>query len=418
LSRNFPNWLVAYHKYTKHSESPDLFHLWTGVSTIGGALRRQVWIDQRFFEWTPNFYIVLVGPPGVAAKSTSANIGMDLLHKVEAVHFGPKSMTWQGLITALTTASELVPYGKGMDMVYEPMACITCVVSELGTFLRPKDKEMVDVLVDLWDGRKETWRRSLATSEGYEVENPWINVIGATTPSWLEENFDESMIGGGLVSRIVFVYGDEKKMLIPYPAEVQDKEEHEAMAKLLVEDLQQIALIKGEYIITPEAIEWGSKWYAKHWRARPDHMASERYSGYIARKQTHMHKLAIVLAAAQRDELTITKADLIQANKFVTDLEESMEKVFTSIGVSETSKWSKEIISYLRTYTEMRQSVLYRHLMTSMTVKQFDETVAAMVKANLLRVIARGTGIVYRLVSDDDPPESIDPEEPPPLTEP
>jgi hypothetical protein len=95
-----------------------------------------------------------------------------------------------------------------------------------------------------------------------------------------------------------------------------------------------------------------------------------------------------------------------------------MEKVFTSIGVSETSKWSKEIISYLRTYTEMRQSVLYRHLMTSMTVKQFDETVAAMVKANLLRVIARGTGIVYRLVSDDDPPESIDPEEPPPLTEP
>jgi hypothetical protein len=131
-----------------------------------------------------------------------------------------------------------------------------------------------------------------------------------------------------------------------------------------------------------------------------------------------MHKLAIVLAAAQRDELTITKADLIQANKFVTDLEESMEKVFTSIGVSETSKWSKEIISYLRTYTEMRQSVLYRHLMTSMTVKQFDETVAAMVKANLLRVIARGTGIVYRLVSDDDPPESIDPEEPPPLTEP
>ena len=404
LSRNYKNWLHGYARYTQNTESPELFHFWTGVSTIGGALRRQVWIDQLFFEWTPNFYIVLVGPPGIAAKSTSANIGMDLLRRVDAIHFGPKSMTWQGLVLALNKATELVPYGKGVDEEFHPMSCVTCVVSELGTFLRPKDKEMVDVLVDLWDGRKETWQRSLATSDGYEVENPWINVIGATTPSWLEENFDESMIGGGLVSRIIFVYGDKKRMLIPYPSQLEDRNEFKEMGDKLVEDLNEIALIKGEYRLTKEAIDWGSIWYAKHWRSRPAHMASERYSGYIARKQTHMHKLAIVYAAAQRNELIITKEDLVACDNLVGQLEDSMKVVFDSIGVSETNKWVKEVTSFLRTYGEMPQYKLYRHVMTSMTVKQFDDTCAGMVKANTLRVIQRGPDLMYGLKKPNDEP--------------
>ncbi|KKK66944.1 hypothetical protein LCGC14_2958990, partial [marine sediment metagenome] len=81
--RNYDNWLSGYAEYTKHSESPDLFHFWTGVFTIAGALRRQVWIDQRYFQWTPNFYIVLVGPAGIAAKSTSLRLGTSLLRRVE-----------------------------------------------------------------------------------------------------------------------------------------------------------------------------------------------------------------------------------------------------------------------------------------------------------------------------------------------
>ena len=83
MPRNFPNWLQGYLEYTKASESPTPFHFWTGVSTIAGALRRRVWIDQRYFQWTPNFYIVLVGPAGVAAKSTSLRSGMKLLEKLK-----------------------------------------------------------------------------------------------------------------------------------------------------------------------------------------------------------------------------------------------------------------------------------------------------------------------------------------------
>src|SRR5215831_15160014 len=154
MPRKFANWLKAYMDYTRDSESPDTFHFWTGVSTIAGALRRRVWIDMRKFQWTPNFYIILVGPPGIATKSTSTRTGMRLLESIQGIHFGPPSITWQKLADSLSEAVEHMkirgPTGAD-DFI--PMSCITVPVSELGTFLKIEDSALVDVLVDLWDGQ-------------------------------------------------------------------------------------------------------------------------------------------------------------------------------------------------------------------------------------------------------------------------
>jgi hypothetical protein len=78
VPRHFKHWLKAYLDYTSASEAPDAFHFWTGVSTIAGALRRHVWVEQHIFQWIPNFYIIFVAPAGVATKSTTLNLGMGL----------------------------------------------------------------------------------------------------------------------------------------------------------------------------------------------------------------------------------------------------------------------------------------------------------------------------------------------------
>ena len=108
--RHFTNWLKAFTEHAKLSEAPREFHFWTGVSTIASVLRRRVWIDQRHFEWVPNFYIILVGPAGVVTKSTSMKMGLKLLASIDGIHPGPDSMTWQGLAQALETATEGVPF--------------------------------------------------------------------------------------------------------------------------------------------------------------------------------------------------------------------------------------------------------------------------------------------------------------------
>lgn len=398
MARNFTNWLRGYAHYTRHSEAPDIFHFWTGVFTIAGALRRQVWIDQRHFQWTPNFWIVLVAPAGIVNKSTSLGIGTELLREVPGIHFGPRSITWQGLTTSLEDASEMVPFDDG----YRTMSCVTCAVKELGTFLRTNDPEMIDVLTDLWDGQIDTWeRRTRAVESRVSIVNPWVNIMGCTTPSWLRANFTEGMIGGGMASRIIFVYSDKPRQIVAYPADQFPLEEFAEEKKKLIEDLIEISNIRGEYTLSSEAKEWGVEWYREVKTRRPEHMISERFGGYIARKQTHVHKLALVLAAAQRSERIIELSDLQIAAQMMTGLEASMHAVFDSIGNNETSKNAIEVLTYVRAYGEIHQKALWRHLYNMMSTKDFEEATSAAIKAGYIRIVQRGNELIYQTVKQE-----------------
>src|SRR5262245_31464292 len=335
--------------YTSDSESPDVFHFWSGVATIAGALRRRVWIDMRKFQWTPNFYIVLVGPPGVVTKSTSIRAGMRLLEQVPNIHFGPPSLTWQALADSLSTAIEhmkmIQPDGTEK---FHPMSCITIPISELGTFLKIDDSALVDVLVDLWDGQITSWGHKTRTAGQVDIRNPWLNIIGCTTPAWLREHFPEHLIGGGLTSRVVFVYGEVKRKLVPYPDEFIPDAAYLETERKLLNDLIEISKMQGPVTITSDGRKWGKDWYTKHWNGgRGDYLASDRYGGYVARKQTHIHKLAIVCAAARSNNLVISEEHLKEAEALLTSTEPHMKKVFESVGLVDEARHSHELMAFV-----------------------------------------------------------------------
>jgi hypothetical protein len=283
-------------------------------------------------------------------------------------------------------AQQLVPYGDKLL----PMAPITCVVSELGTFLKPDDADMVDVMTDMWDGRIGGWSRELKTSQGTQIENPWLNLIGCTTPAWMERNFPVYLVGGGLTSRCIFVYAENKKQLVAYPADVVDAAEFETYANHLVHDLKQIAAMIGEYHLTPEAKEWGTEWYQAHWTKSPEHLSGDRYSGYMARKQTHVHKLAMVLAAAESPELLITKPHLEAAATIVTALEADMIKVFQAIGAVDQSRQMKEIVALVKISQKISINELWHQCSTSMKRSDFKEALDAATEAGYIATRSEG----------------------------
>lgn len=392
--RHFPNWLKSYMEFTRDSESPSNFHFWTGVSTLAGALRRRVWIDMKKFQWTPNFYIILVGPPGVAAKSTSMSMGMSLLAKVPGIRFGPESMTWQKLAVSLSEAIEHVDWTDkaGVKQPPVPMSCNTVVASELGMMLRPDDDQLLSFLIRMWEGQKETFRHETKTSGSTAIENPWLNIISATTPTWLKENFPPSMIGGGLTSRIVFVYGDAKRGLVPYVDEIIPDDEYRRLQQYLIEDLIEVSKLAGSFELSPFARQWGHAWYKEHNNPdlRPAHLSSERFSGYLARKQTHLHKLAIIVAASKRNALVIEEDDLKEADAIITDNEKDMIKVFESIGLVEQRNHINEIISTVRFAGFLTSNGLWSRVMSSMSLKDFEEAVKAAMKSGHLQIQHRG----------------------------
>ena len=391
--RHFPDWLQAFMEFASYGEAPLKMLFWTGVSTIAGALRRRVWLDMKFFQWVPNFYIVLVGPPGIITKTTTTNIGMNLLRDVPGIKFGPDVVTWQALIQSLSQCTEGVA-DPADPMIIHPMSALTISCDEFGTFFNPENAEMVDVLVSLWDGKRGVFQKVTKTSGSDKIENPWINVIACTTPSWIAGRFPEYLIGGGFTSRCVFLYADKKRQEVAYVDEVVPHT-YSKLRQHLVEDLERISLLFGEYSLSEDAREWGKIWYHNHWQLAST-MNMEQYAGYLARKQTHIHKLAMVIAASKTDERIITLNSLQTAEAMVTAVEQDMPRVFSRIGQNELTRGAATIVEYVDVAGHITKQDLFNRMFRTMSFRDFDAALTSALQAGLLTISTEGNSVVLR----------------------
>lgn len=392
MPRNFPDWLTAYQDYASFSEAPARMHFWSGVSAIAGALQRKVWIDQAYFRWHVNHYIIFVAPPGIVSKSTTVAIAMDLLRKVPNAKFGPDVVTWPALVQAFAAASESFDIGGD----WHTQCALTLESSEFGNLVRPEDGEMIDLLVNLWDSKTGAFKKITKGSGNDTVENPWINLIACTTPAWIAGNFPEYMIGGGFTSRCLFVYAETKDKLVPYPSRAVPDGIIERRAALIA-DLEHISTaLSGPYVLTPAAITFGEEWYASHYANPPEELQDDRFGGYLARKQTHIHKLAMIVSASERDDMLITEHDLANAIVMITDLEKDMPKVFSKIGRTEESIQAERFVKFVRqkklvSYSEA-YSFIHQHFPN---LRDFEGILNGAIKAGFISMQGTEKGIVF-----------------------
>lgn len=364
------NWLKSFSELGGFSEAPQAFHFWAGVFTIASVLRRRVYIDQRIFQWIPNFYVVFVSPPGIASKSTTLGLSQRLLSAAAPdLTFGPASVTWQALTDALAES---------------PDSSICCIASELGTFVDPKDPKMFDVLVDLWDGSIRTWQHRTRHNQGTPIENPVINIAAGTTPAWLRNNLTTELLEGGFSSRTIYVWGSSKSRLVPYPALEVPDETFQRLLDHLTHDLAQIAQLEGQFTLTKEAIEWGSSWYRKHWETTPP----SDIASYWARAQTHLHKLAMVISAADAEapHLTITETHLRLAAHVLLEVERGIRKVHTIVGTSESGKRVHALVDHVRANPGISHKDVAAAFAHQMTTQELAEAIRAAQSAGFIEL--------------------------------
>lgn len=396
--RNFPDFLEAFVEYASIGEAPKHVLYWVGVATIAGALRRKVWLDQVFFQWVPNFYIVVVAEPGIVAKSTTANIGFDLLAEVEGIHFGPDITSWQALIQEMASVGEFYDYNGTQT----PMHAITCAIDEFGTFLDPTNREQVDSLNRLYDGKssKRAFRKITKTQGSETMHGPWVNYFACTTPSWLASNFPESFLGSGYLSRNIFLWAEGKRQHVPYLSEqVRKNPQHAMMGHRLVGDLKKMAELVGPFTLTPDAVEWGDAWYRAHWGKYA--AGGRELQGYPARKQTHLHKLAMVISAARGEFPTLNAKHLADAAAALTAIEPGIDRVLGAVGAQGVPKAAGELVEAIRAAggsllrRDAYRNLFYRRL----TNRDYDEAIRSAMSTGLMRVDSSPEGAVLKLTN-------------------
>ena len=401
MTRHHEDWLKSYVDYASVTEAPRLMHYWAGVSAVAGALRRKVWLDMRRFQWVANFYIIFVAPPGIVSKSTTADISMDLLKAVPGIKFGPDVVTWPALVGAFAAAGESFQYLED----WHPMSPLTLVASELGNLINPQDRDMINLYINLWDGRK-TLEKVTKMSGNDTVEAPWINMLGCTTPHWIADNMPAATVGGGFTSRCVFVYAEKKERLVAYVDESVVGNDFE-LRDSLIADLEHISVnLCGPYQLLEEARVWGRAWYKDLWERRPEGLDDDRLDGYVARKQTHMHKLAMIVAASQRDALIITEADLMMADLMLKSTEADLSKVFSRIGRSEDSLQTERFIQYVKRRGTCPYEEAYLNIHSYFPdFRDFEGIVNGTVRSGLIAIRQVGVKImfVYTGPKDESP---------------
>lgn len=393
--RRFTNWLAAYFDYTDDTEAPKTFHFWTAMVTLAAAAQRKVWIDLGHFQWTVNMYVMLVAEPGIATKSTSIRIGEKLLRGIKGYHRGPDSLTWQSLIESFREAMHGFKYLDGQII----QAPLTIWSGEFGNLIDPENRELLDFFTAMWDGQAETFKRRTRSHGETEIESPWLNFVGCTTPSWVARNFHSDMVGGGFASRLIVVAGGKKHKLIAYPGISQGGLKTE-MEEDLKSDLRHIARLSGPMQLTPEALEWGTHWYGELQRNLTQSIVSRRASGYFARKQTHLHKIAMLFSIAERDDLVIEVDHLKSAHEALLIVEKDMEKVLANITNRQAStRNAQEIVHLLQSGVQLSDSQLYQHLWTFMSEKDFRDALNNLQAAGKVYTSAAGGKAIMKLRS-------------------
>lgn len=377
------DWLEEFVQYSSYGEASPRLMYWVGVSTIAGALRRKVWFNMGDFQWSPNFYILVVGEAGTVRKSTSMDIGVKFLRRLDSIHLGPSMVTWQALVQYIAEHRDDVLLPDGSDFEMSP---VTLAISEFGAFFDPANRELVDALTDLWDGKLGIIEKMTKTSGHDIMVNPWINLIAATTPKWLAEHFSEGMVGGGLAGRFIFLYGEMPTKDIAYPKlHMGDMEERRRIEMTLLDRLRAIANYGGEYELTPEAYEWGDEWYKRERAILRQMTANSLERGFIVRKQVHLHKLAMVISAARGDFPSITLDHLLEAERQLKLLDDDTKEVFGFVGQTKLTTASREIVEAVKRMPNIEKRQLYRNqFWRTMSKDEFNEAVQSAVQAELI----------------------------------
>jgi hypothetical protein len=320
---------------------------------------------------------------------------MGVLRRVDGVLFGPDVATWQSIIQSFAASAEMFQDSEG---TMYPQSALTFDSSELGNLIDPRDPGMMNALIDLWDCR-DRLDKITKTSGNDHVEAPFMNMIACTTPAWIGGAFPTLAIGGGFTSRCIFVYAEEKERLIAYPGHHVPTGMTEKR-NALVEDLTHIAKnIIGPFRLTPEAEEYGEAWYARLHSSPPIGLTGDQFAGYIYRKQTHLHKVAMVLSVSRCDDRIIDLSDYVTADRMLCDNEVDMNEVYSRVGRSYTSLGVEKMIKFVNAKGPMAYDEVYRHVHASFpNAKDFENVVSGAVKAGLLKMDMAPGGFVVSAV--------------------
>jgi len=385
----------------ENTEPARLFDKWVGYSVIASALRRKVSLQLGRLVYYPNIYVVLVAEPGVARKTQAIKYGVNFLNTIPDIRLSADSSTKEAMTDDVESSGmdELLVDGTTLRH-----SSLNIISKEFESFLGQKKENtrMLTALTDLFDC-PDDWSSRTKHSGSNKIINPWVNLLAATTPDSLANSLPASAVGGGLTSRIMFIWADKKKKSVAIPAMT---EEELKIKEMLEKDLYRISRLSGNYTMTADCMK---KWIAWYDRFDEDESGDricpdKSFSGWYSRKPTYIIKISILRAAAESSKLVIEWRHIEEAISAIREVEYSMGNAFKAIGKSEISGEVDTVLQIIRNAGKISEKELMTKIWRDIDATKFTNVSDTLIKTGKVVRTYKGpdesTGVWYWSTED------------------
>lgn len=398
--RKLENWLKAYQTFMFNTESAASFDKWTAYYVISAALRKKISLSLGRIKIYPNVYIVFVAEPGRARKSQAISYGVEFLSNIPEIVMSADAITKEAMLQDLELCGcdELMPDGS----VFKHSS-LNIVSKEFESFLGQKKEntKMLVLLTDLFDCQEIPWKYRTKNSGTNVVPSVFLNLLAATTPESLASSLPSTAVGGGLTSRILFIWADNKKKKIPRPV-MSDKEKQ--LKQDLIDDLFIISRMSGRFEMDADCIKQWDAWYMEFDEDSPKRICKDpSFNGWYSRKPLYILKLSMIISAARSNSLVMTWENLKYAIDEVEELEHQMGNVFKAIGKSNVVSEVESVMQTIKNHGTINEHLLMQIAYRDNDSLKFDNVISTILRTGQVKREFKGpkgelNGIWYKWV--------------------
>jgi hypothetical protein len=384
-------WLYDYLTYTKSipkelTEVPMIFNLFMGITAIGAALGRDVYVDQGAYKIYSDIRVVLIAPTGKGKKTTAINFAQKLIVKSQVTRILAENITPESLCESLSSGKVKLKHGQ---VVEEPCdATGLLILPELSVFLERRDYKsgLVPLLTRLGDAPDDF--TSSTISRGLRpLHNVALCVMAGSAKSWLTDSVPVDAFRGGFMSRFLFVCSEGAEKPVSRPPQF-DKE----LEAQLIKRLKAFANLEGEVPIHPDAQAFYDRWYNNAYHHRS---LDEKRAAYQERKHVWLLRVAMVLAIADNRDI-INILDVSKSLGLLDYIEEEMFALFGEIerGTTPQGEAMQMVLSYVKKKGTLGRTELLRRLVSKgITSSVIDEIITSLEAGGFVKTkLIQGNG--------------------------
>jgi hypothetical protein len=194
---------------------------------------------------------------------------------------------------------------------------------EFGVLVPSYEQDFMNHMNDLYDCGPVFEERRRSNKDNPKIINPQLNMIGGTTPSFLQGFLPEGAWDQGFMSRMLLIYSGQ---VITTPLGLLDDEETQKLdLSHLQKDLLSISRLFGKVSWTPETAQLVSAWRERGCEPVPEHRKLLHYAG---RRILHLLKLCVISSVSRNSSLIIEVQDYQRALGWLCEAEIYMPDIF------------------------------------------------------------------------------------------